>query len=155
MRNTNHLFAFLMVVLTFSIPFTTLAQPNWVAQQAKADAEADANKDVNKLIWFGTGCVLSGLVLVSIPLLPGVYTSCLLPPAGIAGTYFYQPDPPVSRFLGKEPEYVSIYTSTYKSRRGRIQSDMSSIGCATGCGILGLTLTVVGFALGEFQEPLE
>ena len=155
MRKTNQIFAFLMVALTLSTPFTTLAQPNLIAQQAKADAATDANKDVNKPIWFGAGCGLSGLALVSFPFLPGLYTSCLLPPAGIAGTYFYQPDPPASRFLGKSPEYVSIYTSTYKSRRGRIQANMSSAGCALGCCILGLTLTAVGFALGEYQEPLE
>ncbi|MCY4553371.1 MAG: hypothetical protein OXC79_06840, partial [Candidatus Poribacteria bacterium] len=81
-----------MAVLMFSIPLVTLAQQNSGqadAIAAEADAEADANKDVNKPLWFGTGCLLSGLTLSP---LPGWY-SLLLPPVGLAGTYFYQPDP--------------------------------------------------------------
>ncbi len=70
--------------------------------------------------------------LVFIPT-PGTFTSCLLPPAGIAGTYFYKPAPPISKFVGKTPEYVSVYTSTYKSKRGSIQAGMTSAGCLTGC----------------------
>lgn len=141
---TSHIFALLMAIITFSMSFGTLAQPNLVATQAEADAAADADKDVNKPLWFGAGCLLSGLVFVP---LPGLYTGCLLPPIGITGTYFYQPKPPPSRFIGMTPEYVSVYTSTYKSKRGSIQARMSTAGCLTGCGISGLTLLGIGFAL--------
>lgn len=143
-NKTFHAFAFFMVVITFSMPFVTLAQSNLVAVQAETDAVTDADKDVNKTLWFGAGCLFSGLVFVP---LPGLYTGCLLPPIGITGTYFYQPKPPPSRFIGKTPEYVSVYTSTYKSKRGSIQSRMSTAGCLTGCGISGLTLLGIGFAL--------
>lgn len=157
MRKRNKILALFLIVIIFSIPFATYAQLELesVAHQAKVDAEADANKDVNKLLWFGTGCAISGLAFALIYPLPGVYTSCLVPPAGIAGTYFYQPAPNASRFIGKTPEYVSAYTDAYKSNRGRIQSNMSSLGCVTGCGTIGLTLAVIGFALGEFQKPLD
>ena len=139
LNNTFYAFTFLMAVIIFSMPFATFAQLNAIAAQA----EADANKDVNKPFWFGTGCILSGLVFLPIP---GWY-SCLLPPAGITGTYFYQPAPSSSRLLGKTPEYVSIYTSAYKTKRGRIQASMSSAGCVTGGGIIGVTFLAIGFAL--------
>ncbi|MXY27418.1 hypothetical protein F4Y59_04540 [Candidatus Poribacteria bacterium] len=76
---------FFMAVLTFSMPFVTFAQQNSIVVEAMGDAETDANKDVNKPLWFGTGCLISGLVFLP---LPGWY-SCLLPPAGLAGTYFF------------------------------------------------------------------
>ncbi|RKU08994.1 hypothetical protein C6501_15720 [Candidatus Poribacteria bacterium] len=142
-----------MAVLTFSMPFATFAQQTVVAAQAESDAIADADKDVNKPLWFGAGCLLSGLVFVP---LPGIYTSCLLPPIGITGAYFYQPDPSPARFIGKSPEYVSVYTSAYKSKRGKTQASMSSAGCLTGCGAIGLTLVGIGFALlDDFELPAE
>ena len=143
-RKTSHVFAILIAIITFSMSFCSLAQPNLVAAQAEADAAADADKDVNKPLWFGTGCLLSGLVFVPSP---GLYTGCLLPPIGITGTYFYQPKPPPSRFIGKTPEYVSVYTATYKSKRGSIQAKMSTAGCFTGCGVSGLTLLGIVFVL--------
>ncbi len=149
---TFHVFAFLMAVITFSMPFATLAQPNLVAAQAESDAVADANKDVNKPLWFGAGCLLSGLVFLP---LSGWY-SCLLPPIGITGTYFYQPEPSPSRLIGKTPEYVSVYTSTYKSKRGSVQARMSSTGCLTGGTVIGLTFLGIGFALlDEYQLSTE
>ena len=136
-----------MVVLMFSMPFVTLAQQNSGqadAIAAEADAEADANKDVNKTLWFGAGCLLSGL---SFAPLPGGY-SLLLPPIGLTGTYFYQPDPPVSRFIGKSPEYVGVYTQTYKSKRGNIQARWASAGCVSGCAIVGGLAFAVGVGIG-------
>ena len=139
-----------IAAITFSSAFDILAQQNSVELQAKVDAVADANKDVNKPIWFGAGCLLSGLVLVP---LPGLYTSCLLPPLGITGTYFYQPSPSPARFIGKAPEYVDVYTSTYKSKRGSIQASMSSAGCLAGGGTIGFTFLAIGFALLD-EVPL-
>ncbi|MDE0084595.1 MAG: hypothetical protein OXU23_02715, partial [Candidatus Poribacteria bacterium] len=62
-----YVLVFGVVVLTFSMPFTTHAQRNLVVAQAEVDAAADANKDVNKPLWFGTGCLLSGLVVLPLP----------------------------------------------------------------------------------------
>ena len=68
----------LMIVLTFSTSFVTLAQQNFVrieaepaaAQdanavefEAKTAAERDASSDINKLLWFGAGvgaCCIGG-----------------------------------------------------------------------------------------------
>ena len=139
--------------MSFLIPFNILAQQAPVELQAKIDAESDANKDVNKLIWFGAGCILSGLILIP---LPGKNTSCFLLPLGITGSYFYRPSPPHERFIGKPPVYVDTYTSTYKSERGNIQASMSAIGCVTGCGLIGRTLFVIGLTLlDEVQQETE
>ena len=72
-----------MAVLTFGMPFVTLAQQNSVEAQIRTDAAADANKDVNKPLWFGTGCLISGFLF-----LPGWY-GFLLPPVGLTGMYLY------------------------------------------------------------------
>lgn len=115
--STFHVLVFLMAVLPFSLPFTTLAQQNSVEAEAIADAAADANRDVNKPLWFGSGCLLSGLAFLH-------WYSCLLPLAGLAGSYFYRPHPPTSRLLGKSPEYMVAYTSAYKSKSGNIQDGL-------------------------------
>ncbi|MYK16654.1 hypothetical protein F4055_00590 [Candidatus Poribacteria bacterium] len=135
---------FFMAVLTFSMPFVTFAQQNSIVVEAMGDAETDANKDVNKPLWFGTGCLISGLVFLP---LPGWY-SCLLPPAGLAGTYFYQPNPPAGRFIGKSAEYVDAYISTYKSKRGSVQAQWASAGCLSTGVITGVAIFAVGVGIG-------
>ena len=135
---------YLITSMIFSFPMTTIAQTSLIEAQAETDAISDANKDVNKLLWFGGGCLLSGLALIPTP---GTFTSCLLPPAGIAATYFYKPAPPISRFVGKTSEYISVYTSTYKSKRGNIQAGMASAGCLTGGVLIGAGLTIVGLTI--------
>ena len=140
-----HVLVILMAGLTFSMPFVTLAQHNLVETQAIIDAATrDANKDVNKPLWFGTGCLISGLLFLP---LPGWY-SCLLPPAGLTGTYFYRPAPPLGRLLGKSPEYVDTYTSTYKSKSGNIQARWASAGCITGGVVVGAVLVGIGVGAG-------
>ena len=144
---TNSIFrvlVFWVVLLTFSMPFAALAQRNLVVAQAEADATADANKDVNKPLWFGTGCLIFGLVFLP---LPGWY-SCLLPPVGLTGTYFYRPAPPVSRLIGRTPEYVDVYTSTYKTKRGSVQASWSSAGCLSGGAAVGLLSIGIGIGIG-------
>ena len=124
-----HGFVLLMTVITFSTPFLAIAQSHSVRAQAAADAVADANRDVNKPLWFGTGCLLFGLIFVP---LPSGY-SYFLTPAALTGTYFYRPSPPPSRFVGKSPDYVAAYTQTYTSKRGGIQARWATAGCVTGC----------------------
>ncbi len=146
-----HVWVFFTAMLTLSVPFVTLAQQNSMEEQAIAEAEADANKDVNKPLWFATGSLLSGLTFVP---LPGVY-SCLLPPVGLAGTYFYQPNPPAGRFIGKSPEYVAVYSETYKKEKSKLQALWATAGCAsgsvvlTGCTALGIVSTGVITAISE------
>ena len=126
------------------MPFVTFAQQNSMEAQIMADAASDANKDVNKPLWFGTGCLLSGLLFLP---MPGWY-SCFLPPIGLTGTYFYRPDPPLARLIGKSPEYVTIYTSTYKSKRGGIQARWASAGCISGGVVVGTAAVAVGIGIG-------
>ena len=66
-NSTFHVLVFCVVLLTLSMTFVTHAQQNLVVAQAEADATADANKDVNKPLWFGTGCLISGLVFLPLP----------------------------------------------------------------------------------------
>lgn len=142
-NTTFHVLVFLMAVLTLSMPFITLAQQNSVEAQAIVDAATvDANKDVNKPLWLGTGCLLSGLLF-----LPGWY-GCLLPPVGLAGTYFYRPAPPLARLMGKSPEYVDVYTSTYKSKRGTIQAQWAAAGCLGGGVAVGALAVGIGVGVG-------
>ena len=119
------------------MPFVTIAQQNSVQAEAATTAEADANKDVSKLLCFSAGCVLSALFF-----LPSPY-GYVSPPVGIIGSYFYQPEPPPSRFIGKSPEYVTAYTLTYKSKRGNTQARWTSAGCLSGCVVVGVGLGVV------------
>ena len=138
--------AFLMAVLTFSMPFGTLAQQNSVQTEAATAAIADASKDVNKPLWFGAGCLLSGLAF-----LPDPY-GYFLPPAGLLGCYFYRPDPPPLQLIGKSPEYIDAYTSTYKSKIGNIQAKWAAAGCLSGCVVVGALLVGIGLGLTAAQE---
>ena len=139
-----HVLVFFIAVLTFGMPFVTLAQQNLVPAEVVAAAEADANKDVNKPLWFGTGCLLSGLMFFPLP----SWYSLLLPPVGLTGTYFYQPAPSLSRLIGKSPDYVTVYTSTYKSKRGNIQVLWASAGCISGGVVVGAALVGIGIGVG-------
>ena len=123
-----------IAMLTFSTPFVTMAQQNFVQAEAATVAEADVNKDVSKLLCFSAGCVLSAVFF-----LPSPY-GYLLPPVGIIGSYSYRPVPPPSRLIGKSPEYISAYTTTYKSKRGNIQVRWTSAGCLSGCVVIAIGL---------------
>jgi len=146
-----HVFVFLMAILMFSTPFFTRAQESIMATAAIEDAKRDANADVNKLLWVGAGCLLSGVSLVD-------NYSCLLSTAGLIGTYFYRPNPPASRLIGKSPEYVTFYTEAYKAESGKLQALMSTAGCVgggvviTGCAIVGLTTLGIATAVAAAQD---
>ena len=131
--STFHVLVLVMIGLAFSTPLVTMAQQSSVQAEAITAAEQDANKDVNKPLWFGAGCILSGLFFLQEPF------GYIAPPAGIVGTYFYRPAPPPSRLIGKSPEYVDAYTSAYQLKRGSIQAQWASAGCLGGC----LTVTAV------------
>jgi hypothetical protein len=131
-----------MTVLIFSMPFVTLAQesserPDMVVA-AEADAKRDANADVNKLLWFGAGALLSGVALVE-------NYSFLFSIGGLIGSYFYQPNPPAARFVGKSPEYVNSHSETYKKEAGKLHALWSTAGCVSG-GIVITGCVFVGFA---------
>lgn len=136
--STFHLLVLVMTGLTFSTPFVTTAQQNFVQAEAATAAEADGNKDVNKLLCFSAGCVFSALFF-----LPSPY-GYFLPPTGIIGSYSYRPSPPPARLIGKSPEYIAAYTSAYQLKRGNIQARWTSAGCLSGCVILGTIAVGIG-----------
>ena len=123
------------------MPFVIFAQQNFVQAEAATAAEADANKDVSKLLCFGAGCVLSALFF-----LPAPY-GYLSPPIGIIGAYSYRPGPSPSRLIGKSPEYISAYTTTYKSNRGNTQVLWISAGCLSGCVVVAGYVSIGIYAL--------
>ena len=132
-----HTLAFFMAVLTFSMPFGTLAQQNSWRVEAKIAAERDAQTDINKPLWFGAGCLLLGAsgscvgcLSLESPLVDVMFPSVWA--AGIAGSYFFRPDPPAERLLGKSPEYVAFYTDAYKAKTGTLQATWTAVGCASG-----------------------
>ena len=141
---------FFIAILVFSSPFVTIAQlhSGRVTEEiasAQSSAETDANTDVNKPLYFGLGCLLTALPFISSLVIDGSFTPTTIigAPAGILGTYFYQPDPPMSRLIGKSPEYVNTYIRSYKSKRGKTQALWTSAGCVTGGCITGALISGV------------
>lgn len=152
------------VMLTFSTPLIAFAQETATVSDvltAKADAQRDADAEVIPYIWFGHGCSLSvfgtmigiASVMVTEHYFPN--SNCLIPLISMAGGYLlttsvgiktvysYQPDPPVARFIGKSPEYINTYTSTYKSTRGHKQAKWVAGGCFVGTLMNGIMLYTV------------
>ncbi|MDE0401759.1 MAG: hypothetical protein OYL97_10825 [Candidatus Poribacteria bacterium] len=129
--STFHVLVFLMAVLIFSMPFTTLAQQqqnpveaevsvNTIlkmpgTEEAKAQAIADAEKDTDKTSWFMAGCFLNIL--------------------GIVAAQIRTPPVPADRLVGKSPEYVAVYTLSYQAKRTQLQAQSALWGCLTGVGI--------------------
>ena len=153
-HSTFHIFVVLTVVLTFSTSFGTLAQENLESIEAEIAATRDAEADVKKLWWFGAGCLL---FVASIRFVSALESSPYaeeivigLSVAGIAGSYFYRPDPPIERFLGKSPEYVAFYTDAYKVKRGKLQATWTTIGCASGG--LAVGALVAAFVIAVFSN---
>ena len=109
--------SFLMVVMLFTAPFITLAQQTNDAAQAISDAERDA-KSVNTVIWAASGCVFSifGILLASI----------------------HTPTVPAYKLLGKSPEYVEYYTSTYQQSVKNDQIADATLGCLSGGFVAGV-----------------
>ena len=93
------------------------------ASQAIAEAQRDA-KLVNMQIWaFASGCTFSVI--------------------GILLAYVYPPQVPVERLIGKSPEYVASYTSTYQKIVRDKQAIEAALGCiAGGCAFMMLKAVV-------------
>ena len=118
-----HTLVFMVTVLTFSVPFVTLAQQNALQAEAIADAEKDAAIDVDTTRWFWGGCF-----------------------GGVGALTQIEPSPPASRLIGKSPEYTAYYTDAYKAKASELQSSAARNGFITtgavclGCGIISLKL---------------
>ena len=111
----------MVTVLTFSMPFVTLAQQNALQAEAIADAEKDAAIDVDRTYWFQRGCFVDLGAL----------------------TQVNEAFPPASRLIGKSPEYTAYYTDAYKAKASELQSSAARNGfITTGC-FLGSVIIVV------------
>ena len=139
-NTTLRILAFVMVVLMFSAPFATLAQESMEqsdVEVAETDAKRDANTDLNIPLWFGLGGILSGLALIH-------DYGCVLSVGGLVGAYFYRPNPPATRFVGKSSAYVDMYAETYKNEITKLQILWSTAGCLTGCAVI-TGFSIIGY----------
>lgn len=112
---------YLMVLLVLSLPFVSFAELNTIQAQAIADAEQDVSTDVNGTLWFLGGCLGNLTVII------------------IANVF--EPTPPASRLLGKSPEYIAVYTDTYRTNAKNLQTARALAGCLTGTAV-----TCVGYS---------
>ena len=123
----------------------------WEAE-AKVAAERDAKANADQLLWGGTTFVLSvvgGCLLRSVKL-PVVsfsgssesrfFGSCLLGSVGIIGAVAYDPLVPTEQLLGKSPEYVMLYTETYRKKIQSLRARSTVLGCLGGSLVAGLLL---------------
>ncbi|MDE0015376.1 MAG: conotoxin [Candidatus Poribacteria bacterium] len=99
----------LLIALMFFTPIVSIAQQQSDAVQAIADAKRDGKNANTSYIWFPAGCVLGVVGIV----LAGVYT----------------PPVPAEKLLGKSPEYVAYYTSTYQKVARDDQLMEATLGC--------------------------
>lgn len=114
--------SFVMAVMLFTTPYFTLAQPISDAAQAISDAQRDA-KLANTQIWGTAGCLL------------GV--------TGMFLAYIITPTIPPEKLLGKSPEYVIYYTSTYQKLVKEDQTTKATIGCVVGTGTMVALWTIL------------
>ena len=131
--STFQVSVFLMAVLTFSMPFVTLAQQYSVQAEATAAGERDAEARTNKNVWRLLGCV--GSIFV------------------VTGTYFYEPTPPAGPLLGKSPEYVAFYTDAYRLKAKNIQFRGAIEGCVAGACVWGVLIVITSVAEEASSSP--
>jgi hypothetical protein len=99
-----------------------------VVAQATADAKADTGVG-----WFFIGCL--GLL-------------------GIIVAFVAEPSPPPERFVGKSPEYVNTYSTTYKSAGKNAQGTQALYGCLVGTGIfIGIYAILIASYASSAQSP--
>ena len=101
-------------------------QQDHVPEDTLSTAEREAESDTKTVKWFFIG--FFGAIL------------------GILIASVYEPSPPASRLLGKSPEYVALYTDSYKAKSRRTQ-----VLEAIGGFVVGLILVLLWFLLSLFR----
>jgi hypothetical protein len=99
--------------------------------RAVMEATEDAKADENGALWFFAGCLL-GLIGVVI--------------AAVA-----EPTPPPARLMGKSPEYLSVYTQTYKSEGKAAQLRSSLWGVGTTLVVVVVLYVIIIVSLTKNQ----
>ena len=124
----------LLVGMTFGFSFIAIADADQADQAelevlkqittaAKHDASTDADED--GCLWFCSGFSLA---------LGG---GCLLGSLSLISSYSYRPSPPLSRLVGKPPEYIAVYIDAYKEQRRSDAASAAIAGCALGAATAG------------------
>ena len=88
----------------------------YAVQTATRDAEYDSNKGS----WFlgSAGAAMVG--------------SCILGSVSVITAYNYVQPPPLYRLIGKNPEYISLYTQIYLAKKQTKQTTFAFLGCTIG-----------------------
>ena len=111
----------------YALASPTARQPPVDAARATAEATNDARADTNGTLWFFAGCLL-GVI-------------------GIIIAYVAEPTPPPARLMGKSPEYLAIYTTTYKAEARSIQGRAAIWGTATVVAVVVVIYIIVIVAI--------
>jgi len=98
------------------------APPPVDAARAAAEAINDAHADTSGALWYFAGCLL-GVI-------------------GILIAYVSEPSPPPARMMGKSPEYLTIYTNTYKTEARSIQGRSAIYGALTWGAIVVVVIVI-------------
>lgn len=133
MRKYTNIF---IIIMIFISPFYMQAKgtfhlntsQNFSRSSPEKAAIKDANKDVDGCLWLGAGC------------LANIY--------GIAAAYVVVPSPKISRLIGKSPDYILIYSDTYRKTAKNIQVKKSTQGCLIFAALYLLMIYYPAFAGG-------
>ena len=113
------------------------------ADNARLDARRDAERDVNDTVWTLAGFsapLLMGGYYIAGGTAGGTISYTVFVPGVIvsAVSQYYPISPRSDRFLGKAPEYVSVYVAAYeaKVKSLRRRSLLWGFGFGAGIGLL-------------------
>ncbi len=102
--------------------------PGADASAAMADAQRDAQIETNDFIWFvGGACYGLGILLA----------------------YALEPSPPAIRLLGKSPEYVAVYSDSYRRTLKGERARMAWVGCGALAGVYLLYFVIFFSAMSQ------
>ena len=121
---------YIATTLILLMLFTTISHTTQEADivvQAISDARKDAEKDISKTAWFFTGCAFSIF--------------------GYALALSSYSEIPIERFMGKSPEYVTIYIDEYYRKSKGIKSNSAFLGW-----IFGVSVAVVFIAFNQSNK---
>ena len=104
-------------VICITLAYLMLMVPIIAQQQSDAcrQASIDAENRIDGNLWFGAGC-LFGLL-------------------GLGAAYVIEPSPSATKLLGKNANYVAVYTDCYKEAGKNIQTSKAMKGCLIGTGV--------------------
>lgn len=122
-------------VISITIAYLMLMAPI-AAQQSQLDActqaTMDAKNDTPGALWFGAGCLLNFW--------------------GLGAAYIIEPSPSAMKLMGKDAEYVAIYTDCYKDAGKSIQTSKALTGCLVSAGVWVVYYVVLIAAITSIDD---